>query len=206
VPQNFYFDQPDNAYTNAPTNTIANDAFYYSPHARKVYATRPGVVTVVWKERTSGQLFPQSYVISSSPVKAERKIFWTENGFSGPKVAIPDSRVGGVNIIYNSAFPRIVSTSFVSPYATANPNLNIPEEVRTVWYDPIDKLIHSYNIEGRVFVEYLGNLRADGVTREPLGSRSFARSKKSVPTTLHVEYRRGRRTSAGCERRGQARA
>jgi hypothetical protein len=188
VPDTFYFEQPDNAFTNPPTNTIANDGFYYSPHARKVYATRPGVVVIRWKERVSGATIDKTYVISSAPAKPERKIFWTENGFNGPKVSVPESRVSAVNIIYNSLMPATVAEAFTSPYTPpANPGVQLPPEKRTLWYDPMDKLIHAYNREGRAFVEYLGNLRADGVSREQLGYEIVNVIKEVRPVTLRMD-------------------
>ena len=186
APADFYLAQPANAYTDPPANTIPNPLFYFSPHAQKVYATQPGVVVINWKERVSGLIFTQTYVVSTSPAKPERKIFWTEKGFTGPKIVVPPSRVGAINIIYNSFVPRTVPTEFVSPYQTP-PTVGLPPELRTLWYEPLDGLIHSYNREGRVFLEYLGNLDPNGVTREQLGYEIINLVNEERPITLRAD-------------------
>ncbi len=179
-------------YRAEPVNqTVAggarNDNFYWSPHARKVYATQPGVIEIVWAERLSGLLRTETYAISTAPAKPERRIFWTENGFNGPKIEVPPSRVSGVNFVYNSLVPATVPEAFVSPYVTPpDPLLQLPPERRTVWYEPLDQQIHAYNREGRVFLEYLGNLNADGVTREQLGYEIVNIVKETRPVTLKV--------------------
>lgn len=183
----FYFAQPDNAF-EPPNSTTPNDSFYWSPHAQKVYATQPGVIVVVWRERVSGAKFSQQYVISTSPAKPERKIYWTENGFTGPKVQVPTSRVNAVNIVYNSLLPRTVATEFVSPYVTpGGAGTTLPPELRTLWYDPLTSLIRAYNREGRVFVEYLGNVKPGGVDREQLGYEIVSVIKETRPGTLKVD-------------------
>ena len=73
------------------------DQFYWSPAAGKVYATQQGTITIAWKATVSGELNPQTYQVASAPDKPARKIYWTENGFNGPVVQVPESRVNGVN-------------------------------------------------------------------------------------------------------------
>jgi uncharacterized delta-60 repeat protein len=188
APADFYLPQPANAYTDAPANTISNPAFYWSPHKRVVYATQPGAIVIDWKERVSGAIFRQSFVISTSPAQPERKIFWTEKGFNGPKINVPPSRVGAINIVFNSFVPRTVAEQFVSPYDTpAGEDATPPPELRTLWFDTLDGLIHAYNREGRVFVEYLGNLDTNGVTREQLGFEIVNLLKEARPVTLHAD-------------------
>ncbi len=188
APADFYLPQPANTYQDPPTNSVVNPLFYFSPHAGKVYATQPGVVVIEWKERVSGNIFSQVYGISTSPAKPERKIFWTEKGFTGPKIVVPPSRVGAINIVYNSLVPRTVPAEFVSPYVTPpDPGAQFPPELRTLWYDTLDGLIHAYNREGRVFLEYLGNLDPDGVTREQLGYEIVNVVKEERPITIHAD-------------------
>lgn len=181
-------------YRAEPQNQILaggdrNDNFYWSPHAQKVYATQPGVIEIVWVERATGNPHTSSYAISSAPAKPEKRIFWTENGFTGPKVEVPTSRVSAVNFVYNRLVPAVVPVAFVSPYATPpdDPNLQLPPEKRTVWYDSLDQQIHAYNREGRVFLEYLGNLKADATTREQLGYEIVNIIKETRPGTLKVD-------------------
>lgn len=185
--------EPD-FYRAEPVNTTLpdgsrNEAFYWSPHARKVYATQPGVIEIIWQERVSGIQRSETYTISTAPAKPERKIFWTENGFNGPKVEVPDSRVSEVVFVYNALVPPSVPVAFESPYATPpdDPSLLPPPEKRTIWYDRTDRHIHAYNREGRVFLEYLGNVREDGATREQLGYEIVNIIREMRPVTLKVD-------------------
>ncbi|MEN9632667.1 MAG: hypothetical protein RL077_1071 [Verrucomicrobiota bacterium] len=157
----FYLEQPAN---------FTSERFYYSPHALKVYATQPGVVDVTWVERLSKAQVTKQYVISATPVKPVKQIFWTENGFKGPVIQVPSSRVATVNVVYNTLFPSTVATAYVRPGEIVNPvaNTTPADEKRTCWYSPTDGSIHAYNIEGRIFMEFLGALRSDGVAREQL--------------------------------------
>ncbi|MFC7336713.1 hypothetical protein ACFQY0_05960 [Haloferula chungangensis] len=181
----YYLPEPGNQTVEGRRN----DHFYWSPHARKVFATQPGVIEIIWKARSGGADLSLSYAISTSAAKPERKIYWTENGFLGPKIEVPTSRVSAVNFVYNSLVPAVVPDAdvFVSPYETSNPNITLPKEVRTIWYEPLDQQIHAYNREGRVFLEYLGNLNADGTTREHLGYEIVSIRKETRPITLRVD-------------------
>ncbi len=163
----FYFKEPANA---------ASGKFYWSPHAQKVFATEPGVMEVQWEERVSGNIFTQRYTISGSPAKPPKTIYWTERDFNGPLVAVPEERVGEVNIIFNNLFQEQVAVVDShdhdpdNPYDPENPGVRLPPERRTLWYDPLDNSIHAYNIEGRVFVELLGDLiEPQRIYREHLG-------------------------------------
>lgn len=159
----FYLEQPANS---------TSERFYYSPHALKVYATQPGVVDVTWVERVSRLQTTKQYVIAATPVKPVKQMFWTENGFKGPVIQVPSSRVATVNVVYSTLFPSTVTTAYVRPGEVINPveNTSLPPEKRTCWYSPLDASIHAYNIEGRVFMEFLGALQSDGVSRVQLGT------------------------------------
>ena len=50
-----------------------------------------------------------------------------------------------------------------------DPNRQPLEETRTLWYDRQLGQILAYNLEGRVFVELLGDQNPDGRTRKHLG-------------------------------------
>lgn len=163
----FYFKEPANAATGK---------FYWSPHAGQVFASEPGAVTVDWKERVSGNIFTQTYTVSGSPIKPARKMYWTEGPYNGPSVDVPAARVAKVNVVYNNLFvDRVALTDSHdydpdNPYDPANPGLQAPPEQRTLWHDPFDGRIHAYNLEGRVFVELLGDLREpERIYREHLG-------------------------------------
>ncbi len=175
----FYLPEPQNSATGR---------FYYSPHAQKVFATQPGVVDVVWVERASGATFSRQYVIAASPVKPVRKMFWTENGFNGPIIQIPASRVSTVNVVYNSLFPATVATAYVRPGEVVDPNVSLPPEKRTLWFSTLDNALHAYNAEGRVFIELLGALKSDGVSREFLGYEivEVAKETRSSTERIHI--------------------
>ena len=180
TPAQYWEAQP---YTNA---TLSAASYYYSPHARQVFATVPGSVQVTWRKLESGTtstnkvtiggldyaLTNVSYIVSGAAVKPSRKMYWTERSFSGTgkPVSVPTASVGAVNFVYNPAGPQTVTSEFKDGYAgpgsgTTNATL---QELRTVWYDPAQGLILAYNAEGRVFMELLGDSTPSGA-REFLG-------------------------------------
>ena len=189
---NFYLPQPQNAATGK---------FYFSPHAQQVFATQPGVVDIVWVERVSGLTNSRQYVISASPVKPVKNVYWTENGFTGPLIQVPSSRVATVNIVYNTLFPALVAANYERPGETAGSttvtttsgtttttgsSLDLTVAKRTLWFNPTDNALHAYNAEGRVFVEFLGALQSDGATRQFLGSEIIQVTKEVMPRTERV--------------------
>ncbi|MFM8337389.1 MAG: hypothetical protein ACKODK_17665, partial [Opitutaceae bacterium] len=97
-------DQKKSFFLPNPVNATS-ERFYYSKHSQQVYATQPGVVEITWQERASGAQITRQYVVSASPSKPVRRVYWTENGFNGPVIQIPSSRVSTVNVVYNSLFP-----------------------------------------------------------------------------------------------------
>lgn len=172
-------------YLPAPQNATTG-RFYYSPHAQQVFATQPGVIDVAWVERASGVINTRQYVISASPVKPVKQMYWTENGFKAPLVQVPSSRVSTVNIVYNTLFPATVAANYVRPGETASPDLDLTVAKRTLWFSPIDNAIHAYNAEGRVFVEFLGAIQSDGVSRQFLGYEIVEVVKEVVPRTERI--------------------
>lgn len=161
------------------------DPFYYSPHAQKVFATQPGTIAITWKEAGTGNPRTLSYLIATSPVKTPRKIYWTENGFNGPRVQVPASRVNIVNVVYNSLLPQVVPES--ESYRQPNQNPLLPVETKTFWFDAQLKLFSAYNREGRAFVEYLGNQNPDGLTRVPLDYEIVDVVKEIAPAPQSVQ-------------------
>ncbi|HYG34299.1 MAG TPA: putative Ig domain-containing protein, partial [Clostridia bacterium] len=125
------------------TNNHQNAGYYWSPHARQVFAIQAGPMMVTWRKaspytsatvptdyvnangpvsfETNGGtiylLYSVRYVASGSAVKPPRKMYWTEHEFRnlGKPVVVPAARVGGVNIVYNNNFPRTVPTEYVGP-------------------------------------------------------------------------------------------
>ncbi len=191
----FYFREPDNSETGN---------FFWSPHAEKVFATQPGVITVDWEERVSGNIFSQTYIVSGAPVKPIKTIYWTEGAFNGPLVAVPGTRVSEVNIVYNNLFPSEVADVDAFDYNPDNPPDPLPPnppepgnppdppgtlplERRTLWHSDLTDTIHAHNIEGRVFVELLGDLREpDRIFREHLGFEIVEVVQETRPDELRV--------------------
>ena len=173
----------DTFYLRQPANSTS-ERFYYSPHAEKVYATQPGVVDITWVERVSKAQISKQYVIAATPFKPVKQMFWTENGFKGPVIQVPSSRVATVKVVYNTLFPATVAAEdvYLRPGEVANPfTAGSATENRTCWYSSLDGGIHAYNFEGRVFMEFLGSLKSDGVSREQLGTEVIEVIKE--PTT-----------------------
>lgn len=199
------------------TTGHTNSGYYWSPHARLVYAIQPGPLTITWVKatpyssgnlpaytnpngspsfRTNGAniflLYTENYIVSGSSVKPPRKMYWTQKSFQniGKPIVVPAARVGAVNIIYNNNFPEAVSAEFqgvgsTSP-TTGTTNSSLPE-LRTLWYEQQQGVIYAYNAEGRVFVELLGDLRADGQTYFPLGTEVVDVFKQALPLDVTVE-------------------
>ncbi|MDG2123116.1 MAG: hypothetical protein P8J87_05425, partial [Verrucomicrobiales bacterium] len=193
-------------YLREPAN-VDSGAFYWSPHAETVYANQPGSITIQWIERVSGDIFEKTYTISGSPAKPAKKLYWTDGDFNGPLVLVPDARVSDINVIYTANFPERVASKpaagngappapgeLVSydydpenPFDPVAPGIRLPPETRTLWYDAIGNAIHAYNLEGRVFVELLGDLREpDRVYREHLGFEIVDVIKEVRPEELKV--------------------
>ncbi len=145
--------------------------FYYSVHADKVFATQPGRVTVTWVSNApdtskSGETVAsykfrtETFSVSSASQTEPRLIFWTEKTFNGPLISIPKGRIVRVNPVFNSFVSgKAVEYEPVGGNPNPNPNVAAAAEPRTLWYDDQNGLpaLHSYNSEGRVFVEYLGS-------------------------------------------------
>src|ERR1043166_287645 len=196
------------------TNGHTNSGYYWSPNARQVYAIQPGPITVRWIKAASSasappdyatnsanyyvdaghyfRIYSANYVVSGSPVKTPRRIYWTERGFSrlGKPILVPAARVGGVAFAYNNNFPQTVEQEYVSP-GDSNPtdgttNQTLPE-LRTLWYDQTQGSILAYNQEGRAFLELLGDPHPDGVTREQLGYEIVDVFKQPTPEDVRIE-------------------
>ena len=199
------------------TNGHTNSGYYWSPHAGKVFAIQTGPLKVTWKARgyvsalpadyidpTTGatnyflnggnyfRLYTVSYLVSGSPVKPPRTMFWTEKGFRnlGKPVAVPPGRVGDLFIAYSANFPKTVITPYVGPGDTdpaAGSGSGSFQDYRTLWYDKDQGNILAYNYEGRVFMELLGDARPDNQTREPLGFEIVDVSKNPSPIDVTGE-------------------
>ena len=172
----------------------ANVPYYWSPHAKTVFAIQPGPISITWRKAEPSRTKPAdydtnpsryfldlgnyytlhtvNYVVSGSAAKTPRKIYWTEGIFRnlGKPVTVP-STIGAIRIVYNNNFPERTAQEYIAPGQTTiteDPDDRFQEK-RTLWYDHDQNRIFAYNQEGRVFLELLGEFREDGVNRRHLG-------------------------------------
>jgi hypothetical protein len=145
--------------------------YYYSPHSEKVYASQPGRVAIQWvtlNERGGGglEMLTETFAVSSSSVLPTRTIFWTEGSFDGPKVLVRDTRITTVSPAFNASVPQAVAQEIEIPgYTPLTPNLTTFSFARVNGIGQIS----AYNVEGRVLIEYLGNIRLAGNVYDSLG-------------------------------------
>ena len=164
---------------------LNEERFYWSKHAEKIFASQPGRVVVNWvTQLTEGgqyKLKAETFTVSSATVKEVRTIFWTERTFDGPRVKVNDSRITTVNPAYYASVPQSVDEEITLPGipATDPPitsdliNVEPPGAIKkTLWFERIgnEGAMRAYNVEGRIFIEYLGNVRAGNDVYEFLGS------------------------------------
>jgi Skp family chaperone for outer membrane proteins len=123
-PDTYWFGEPHLLTAETAAGHTAK-GYYYSPHARAIFAIQPGPIEIIWRKATpatttptdSGdatkwyesvgnyyQLYKKRYVVSGSAAKTPRKIYWNQAGYQGPQVTIPASSVGELKIVYNSSF------------------------------------------------------------------------------------------------------
>jgi len=204
-PFDYWFGTP---YT---TNSFTNAPYYWSPNAQAVFATQPGRISITWKKIVptnapppdylsnsnnysveSGfyyRLFTENYLVSGSAIKTPEKMYWTEGAFQtlGHPVDVPSARVSAVNVVYNNGFPGRVPQPYIDPNQVppVNPT-NMFQETRTLWFDTTRGQILAYNAEGRVFVELLGELNPDGVTRHFLGFEIVDVFKQAAPSDVTI--------------------
>lgn len=141
--------------------------YYFSPHANRVFASQAGRVSLTWvsavPDTTEGGSTPtykfrsEIFAVSSASQKPARSIFWTEKGFDSPLVSVPAGRIVRANPVYNSFVPS--RTVEYVPVGGIPPDGTGPgPESRTLWFDNLNgpPSLHAYNVEGRIFIEYLG--------------------------------------------------
>jgi hypothetical protein len=193
-----------------------SSGYYWSPHANELYAVQSGPISITWVKaqpytlssvpdyvNTAGTssfitnganvflLFTRRQNVSGSPVKPPRKVYWTQKEFqgTGKPIVVPTARVGAVNIIYNNAFPRTVSSEYrgIGSTSPTDGSTNSPlPELRTLWFEQQVGQINAYNAEGRVFVEILGDVVSDG-QRTQLGVEVVDVTQYPIPADVRVE-------------------
>jgi hypothetical protein len=149
-----------------PANFVP--AYYYSPHAGRVFASQPGPVEVTWVTRgpvvVNGESTPrfvfyrESFAVTAAVKKPVRTLYWTERSFTAPTLNVPSGRIDQINPVFNRAFPATVSQEYQGASGAPTSAAGQPEEKRTVWFDRFAGIgqLHAYNREGRLMIEYLG--------------------------------------------------
>lgn len=170
------------------------ETFYYSPHAKAVFARQPGQVQIWWRSALPDAdgnyiLVREIFSVSSATTAPVRTLYWTEKSFNGPRVTIPSGRIVTVNPVYSNVFPATVETEYVAVGAPppADENAQPANELRTLWFEKTNGIgeLHAYNVSGRILVEYLGALREDG-SHEFLGADIVEVTQAADATTLTV--------------------
>ncbi|MCC5844440.1 MAG: hypothetical protein JJU05_09330 [Verrucomicrobia bacterium] len=170
------------------------ETFYYSPHAKSVFAYQPGQVQLWWRSLmpdVNGNyiLVKETFSVSSATANPVRSLYWTEKSFNGPRVTVPGGRIVTVNPVYSNTFPATVDEEHVVPGTSppADPNAQPASELRTLWFEKNSGVgeLHAYNVSGRILIEYLGELQADG-SQEFLGADIVEVSRAAASTTLTV--------------------
>jgi hypothetical protein len=204
--------RPEDYWAAEPhsTNNHAGAPYYWSPNARVVFATKPGAVEIAWRKVQGvstapgtiasptnsvlevGQyytLFTKKVLVSGSLIKPSRTIYWTQGDFTkvGKPVSVPGNRVSDIEVAYNDQVPARVAKEYEGSIPVVpNNGTNVLQETRTLWFDRSTSQILSYNVEGRVFVELLGDANPDKRSRKHLGFEIVDILQQPTPQTLVV--------------------
>ena len=148
----------DDEYNSRPKQ-ISNKKAYWSPHSEKLYAVDSGEIHVTW-ENKDGTPEIVTYDIGFGLAKKSRKIYWNTAPYKGPEIDIPGESKIDVKIVWNEEIPEEVSDGQVD----SRLSLDESNHNKTLWQYEIGgrKVLNAQNVEGRVFVEYLG---------EPIGGK-----------------------------------
>jgi hypothetical protein len=204
--------RPEDYWAAEPhsTNNHAGAPYYWSPNARVVFATKPGAVEIAWRKVQGastapgttasptnsvlevGQyytLFTKKVLVSGSLIKPSRTIYWTQGDFTkvGKPVSVPGNRVSDIEVAYNDQVPARVAKEYEGSLPVVpNNGTNVLQETRTLWFDRSTSQILAYNVEGRVFVELLGDANPDKRSRRHLGFEIVDILQQPTPQTLVV--------------------
>jgi hypothetical protein len=166
-------------------------AFHYSIHAEKVFATRPGEVTIHWvtaqpvtqKDKTGVRQWVRTVklAVAATTIRKVRTLYWTESPFSGPAVQVPTGAIEDIEPAYSDAyFPARVATEY---------NNGTSGQLKTLWFDKsgLTRSLRAYNIEGRVLIEYLGPTKSQGSpVRKFLGADVVDVVREAVPVAATI--------------------
>lgn len=201
-PERYWLPEPYTATDHS------NRGYYWSEHAGRVFAVGAGPLQIQWRKAVASTpigspqdvttvaiagstytVLTKQYIVSGSPVKTPRQMYWTEGDFvrTGKRIEVPTARIGGVHIVYNSSFPERVATAFPQSSNIEPDPAKRLDEKRTLWYDQTLGSINAYNIEGRAFVELLGDLHADKTTRQHLGFEIVNVVREPTPHDVRID-------------------
>ena len=143
------------------------------------------------------KLYPKNYIVSGGAVKTPQKLYWNAGDYDGPDPSIPRARVGAIEFAYSSGFPQTVAEEDAE-VIQSGPVGEIVEQ-RTVWVETVGPVtqIQALNVEGRIFMEILGDLNVDGETRDHLGFEILDVFKQVTPLTVTADL--GARLETGAD-------
>jgi hypothetical protein len=159
-------------------------AFHYSKHAKRVFAHQAGRVSVTWVSAVpvsgSYQFKTETFSVSSATARPVRTIFWTERDSNAPAVKIPLGRIQSVDVAHSTLFPATVTTEYVGTASYEGQPI-----LKTLWFESLNGLasLKAYNVEGRVFIEYLGEVVGDNDERIFIGA-DIVDVEKTAPSII----------------------
>ncbi len=159
-----------------------------------VYASQGGSSRIYWRTEAPIDAVPGTQepiyglvdrvaVVSTAARLPVRRIFWTEQGFQGPPVSVPKGEIQQVRVAYSDTFPDLVpdGSQFVPPGAANSPT---PITRRTLWYE--NDALRAYNLEGRVILEFLGEVRTSAGLRRQVGIEVVDVIQEAFPGLVDV--------------------
>ena len=127
--------------------------------------------------------------VSSGARSQVRRIFWTHSTFNGPAVPVPAGEIQQIRVAYTDRFPATVPDAQVyrDPNRPVDPDSQLPLENRTLWLDDSLNVLNAFNLEGRVLVEFLGEVRdANSQTRRQVGMEVVDIIREPVAASVDV--------------------
>ncbi len=168
------------------------EAYHWSKHAEKTYANQPGRTQITWvTQLTESGKFrtkQETFAVSAATSGTVRTIFWTERTFDGPQVTIQDNRVTSIAPAYYNTVPKVVANEVALPGISQVENSDPGVILKTLWFERYggSGSLRAYNVEGRILIEYLGNLRKGQDIFESLGTDIVEIVRVPTPTYVTV--------------------
>lgn len=164
-----------------------------------IYASQSGGTRIYWRTESpvaieAGTnapiygLLDRSIVTASASRLPVRRIFWTEQGFQGQAVIVPKGDIQQVRVAYNDAVPELVPVGqeYLTPGIVRDAN-SVPLPRFTLFYDNQLSSLRAYNRQGRVMVEFLGEIRnASSGLRRQVGVEIVDIIQEAAPVLVQV--------------------